>query len=125
MDKFVRYYSWFLLVASALPALVRLAQPRQLAAVTSERIADSRKRSRHRWLGWISVVGSAALVPVYFFYSQQRWLLVAFIIGMLTGVEMIGNSARPQQESLARQNRWFGLGYAGCALLTYFVLIRK
>jgi hypothetical protein len=27
LDKFARYYSWFLLVATALPAAVRLAQP--------------------------------------------------------------------------------------------------
>ena len=125
MDKFVHYYAWFLLVASGLPGLVRLVQPRQLAAVTSVRIAESKKRTRHRWLGWISILGSAALVPVYFFYSPQRWLLVAFVIGLLTGVEMIGNSARPEEDSLTRQNRWFGLGYAACALLTYFVLLRK
>lgn len=125
MDKFGRYYSWFLLAATALPALVRLAQPRQFAALTSERIADDRKRARHRLWGWISLLGSALLMPVYFFYSHQRWLLVAFLIGVLTGVEMIRNSAAPEPESLTRQNRLFGVGYAACALLTYFFLIRK
>ncbi len=125
MDKFGRYYSWFLLVATALPALVRLARPRQFAELTSEKIIVEPKRSRHRLWGWISLVGSAVLVPVYLFYSHRRWLLVAFAIGVLTGVEMIRNSASPQTESLTRQNRLFGVAYAACALLTYFFLIRK
>lgn len=124
MDKFGRYYSWFLLAATALPALVRLASPRQFAVLTSERIADTSKRARHRRWGWISLLGSAVLVPVYLFYSQ-RWLLVAFAIGVLTGVEMIRNSAAPEADSLTRQNRAFGVAYAACALLTYFFLIRK
>ncbi len=125
MDKFGRYYSWFLLAATALPALVRLAQPRQFAVLTSERIAGAGKRKRHRMWGWISLLGSAVLIPVYLFYSHQRWLLVAFIIGVLTGVEMIRNSAAPEPESLTRQNRLFGVAYAGCALLTWFFLLRK
>lgn len=125
MDKFGRYYAWFLLAATALPALVRLAQPRQFAVLTSERITDESKRARHRLWGWISLLGSALLVPVYFFYSHQRWVLVALIIGVLTGVEMIRNSAAPEPESLTRQNRMFGVAYAACALLTYFFLIRK
>jgi phosphatidylserine synthase len=125
LDKFGRYYAWFLLAATALPALVRLAQPRQFAVLTSERIADERKRGRHRLWGWVSLLGSALLVPVYFFYSHQRWLLVAFIIGVLTGVEMIRNSAAPEPDSLTRQNRLFGVAYAACALITYFFLIRK
>ncbi len=125
MDKFGRYYSWFLLVATALPALVRLGSPRRFAELTSERIADGHKRARHRRWGWISLLGSTLLVPVYVFYSHQRWLLVAFVIGVLTGVEMIRNSAAPEAESLTRQNRIFGVGYAACALGTYFFLIRK
>lgn len=125
MDKFGRYYAWFLLAATSLPAVVRLAQPRKFAELTSERIADERKRARHRLWGWVSLLGSVVLVPVYLFYSRQRWLLVAFVIGVLTGVEMIRNSASPEPESLTRQNRLFGAAYAACALLTYFFLIRK
>lgn len=125
MDKFGRYYAWFLLAATSLPAVVRLVQPRQFAVLTSERIAGERKRARHRFWGWASLLGSVVLVPVYLFYSRQRWLLVAFLIGVLTGVEMIRNSAAPEPDSLARQNRVFGIAYAGCALLTYFFLIRK
>ncbi len=125
MDKFGRYYAWFLLAATALPALVRLASPQKFAMLTSERISEAPKRARHRRWGWISLLGSVVLVPVYLFYSHQRWLLVAFLIGVLTGVEMIRNSAAPEPDSLARQNRVFGVAYAACALITWFFLLRK
>ena len=125
MDKFARWYAWFLLVATALPAIVRLASPRQLAFVTSQRLTTDQKRSRHRLLGWISMLGSLVLVPIYIFYSRQRWLVIAFFIGVLTGVEMLRNSASPAEESLVRQNRLFGVVYAVCAVATYLFLIRK
>jgi dipeptide/tripeptide permease len=126
LDKFGRYYAWFLLVATGLPAIVRMAAPRQFAVMTAERISDEKKRKRHRMLGWISLVGSLALIPVYFFYSQQRWLVVAFLIGIITGVEMITNANRPERESLITQNRIFGAAYVVCAIFTYwFVLYRR
>ncbi len=125
MDKFARYYSWFLLIATALPAIMRLAQANQFAQLTSERFADAKTRARHRMWGWISLLGSFILPPVYFLYSRQRWMLVAFFIGILTGVEMIGNANAPQQRSLARQNRYFGVAYALAAAATWFFLVRK
>jgi hypothetical protein len=75
--------------------------------------------------GWISLLGSVVLIPVYFFYSHQRWMIVAFFIGILTGVEMIGNASSPEQESLTRQNFYFGFAYALAAAATWFFLIRK
>ena len=125
MDKFGRYYAWFLMVATALPAVVRLASPRQFAIMTGERIADEKKRKRHRMLGWISLAGSLVLIPVYVFYSQQRWLVVAFIIGIITGIEMIVNVEHPEQDSLMRQNRIFGAAYILCAAFTYFYVLYR
>ena len=125
MDKFGRYYAWFLLVATALPAIVRLASPRQFAIMTAERIAGDKKRKRYRMLGWISLLGSVVLVPVYLFYSQQRWLVVAFIIGIITGVEMIANTNQPDQDSLMRQNRMFGVVYILTAIFTYFYVLYR
>jgi hypothetical protein len=125
LDKFGRYYAWFLLVATALPAIVRLASPRQFAVMTSQRIADAKKRNRHRLLGWISLLGSFVLVPIYIFYSQQRWLVVAFLIGIITGVEMIVNTRDPEQDSLVRQSRIFGVVYIACAFFTYFYVLYR
>lgn len=125
MDKFARYYAWFLLIATALPAAVRLVQARNFAHITSERIRDEGRRARHRMWGWVSLIGSGVLIPVYFLYSRQRWMIVAFFIGILTGVEMIGNAKSPEPESLARQNVYFGFAYALASAATWFFLIRK
>jgi hypothetical protein len=124
LDKFGKYYAWFLLIAVGLPAVVRLFTPRQFAQMTSERISDEKKRKRHRWLGWGSILGSLVLVPVWVFYSHARWIIVAFIIGVITGIEMVGNAAQPQEESLVRQSRIFGVLYLACAIFTYFFVLR-
>ena len=123
MDKFGRYYAWFLLIATGLPALVRLAAPAQFAIMTSQRLATDRKRRHYRILGWISFFGSFVLVPVYLFYSQQRWLIVAFLIGIITGVEMVMNARNPDSNALVRQSRMFGVAYVLCAVFTYFYVL--
>jgi hypothetical protein len=125
LDKFARYYAWFLLIATALPAVVRLVQAKNFAHITSERISDEKRRARHRMWGWVSLIGSGVLIPVYFLYSRQRWMMVAFFIGILTGVEMIANAKSPEPDSLARQNLYFGFAYALAAAATWFFLIRR
>lgn len=125
MDKFGRYYAWFLLIATGLPALVRLAAPAQFAVMTAQRLNDARKQRRYRVLGWISFAGSFVLIPVYLFYSQQRWLVVAFLIGIITGVEMIVNARHPEQERLTSQSRLFGIVYILCAVFTYFYVLYR
>jgi hypothetical protein len=125
LDKFGRYYAWFLVVATGLPALVRLAAPTQFAVMTGERLGDARKLKQHRILGWVSFAGSFVLVPIYLFYSHQRWLVVAFLIGIITGVEMIVNARAPEQDSLVTQGRWFGMIYVLCAIFTYFYVLYR
>lgn len=123
MDKFGRYYAWFLLVATGLPAVVRLAAPTHFALMTSDRLKTDRKRKNYRILGWISFAGSFVLIPVYLFYSQARWLVVAFLIGIITGVEMVMNARDPETDSLVRQSRLFGIAYVLCAIFTYFYVL--
>lgn len=125
MDKFGRWYIWFLLFVTALPALLRLLQTRRVAEMVSERMQDLKKRSRSRLFGIASVAGAFVLLPVYFLYSRQAWLIIAFVVGILTGVEMIGNAARPEPESLVRQNRIFGWLYALTAVGIIAWLARK
>ena len=125
MDKFARYYVWFLLFISAAPALLRLAQTRQVAELVSERMQDAKRRARSRKMGLWSGVGSAVLLPVYLFYSHQAWLLMAFVVGVLTGVEMVGNARSPEPASLARQNRIFGWLYAATAAAIVVWLVRR
>ncbi len=125
MDKFGRYYVWFLLFVSAAPAVLRLVQTRQVAELVSERMLDEKRRARSRKMGWWSAIGSFVLVPVYIFYSHQAWLVMAFVVGVLTGVEMIENARRPEPAMLVRQNRIFGWLYAATAAGIVVWLVRK
>jgi hypothetical protein len=124
LDKFARYYGWFLLFATILPALMRLLQPRQLAVITARRMPTEVRRRRFRRLGIAAVVISLGIIPMYFFYLRaQLWLLLACAIGVLSGVEMFGNASRPDLEFLAAQNRVFGVFYAGLAVITGFWML--
>ncbi len=125
MDKFGRYYAWFLLFVTAVPAALRLLQTRPVAELVSERMQNLKRRSRSRMAGMGSVAGSFVLLPVYFLWSRQAWLIIAFVVGVVTGVEMIGNAARPDTSSLIAQNRIFGWLYAATAAGILVWLIRK
>ncbi len=125
MDKFARYYAWFLLFVTAVPALLRLLQTRQVAELVNERMQDLKRRTRSRKVGIWSVAGSFVLLPVYVLYSHQAWILLALVVGVLTGAEMIGNAAHPEPGSLVRQNRLFGALYALTAAFILVWLIRR
>ena len=125
MDKFSRFYGWFVLIATGLPATIRLITPRAMAEMTSEKISDEKKRKRHRMWGWISLVSSLGFIPIYFFLWRQAWVIIAIVIGMLTGLEMVRNADSPSPDSLTRQNVIFGIVYAAICVVTYFTLIRK
>ncbi len=124
MDKFARYYAWFLLLVTAVPALLRLLQTRPVAELVSERMQNLKRRSRSRLTGIFSVAGSLLLLPVYVFYYRRAWILLALIVGVLTGAEMVGNASRPEPDSLVRQNRIFGALYAVTAAGIIFWLVR-
>lgn len=125
MDKFGRYYAWFLLLVTVIPALMRLLQTRQVAEVVSVRLQDRKKRARTRMLGIGSVAGSFILLSIYIFYSRQAWIMMALVVGIITGVEMAGNAARPEPANLVRQNRVFGVLYALTAAGIMAWLIRR
>ena len=125
MDKFAKFYGWFVLIATGLPAAIRLITPRAMAEITSAKISDERKRRRHRMWGWISLASSVGFIPIYFFLWRQPWVVIAIVIGMLTGIEMVRNADSPTPDSLTRQNILFGAVYAVTCVVTYFILIRK
>ena len=86
---------------------------------------DAKRRSRTRTLGFWSAAGSFVLLPVYLFYYHQAWLMMAFAVGVLTGVEMVGNARSPETASLTRQNRIFGWLYAVTAAGIVLWLVRQ
>ncbi|HEV2117528.1 MAG TPA: hypothetical protein VGR48_15960 [Terriglobales bacterium] len=125
MARFERYYAYFLLFVTVLPALMRLAMPQRVAVLTSERMAAPRRRSRYFKIGLASAVISVLVAILYaILWRQQAWLVLAAAIGLLSGMEMVGNTRRFDTSSLKSQNIVFGLLYAVAAVATWLVLLR-
>ncbi len=126
MDKFARYYAWFLVLAAGLPAVMRLAMSRLVATVTFERYRDDpRRRLRYRRLGLGSGLASLAMVPIFFAYRHQLWILVTAALGVLSGVEMLSNTSAESSEAIVRQNFIYGALYLVTAAASYLLLVRR
>jgi hypothetical protein len=125
LDKFSRYYAYFLLFATIVPAAMRLLQNKNLAEITSERMSKEKSRGRYRWMGWISVIIAIGMFAAYLaVWRHTRWLVLAAVIGVVSGAEMVGNANSPDKASLERQNVMFGVAYVFVAIATYFFLLR-
>jgi hypothetical protein len=123
LDKLARYYAWFLLVTTVLPAVLRLTLPDRVADISRMRFKKPNGQKRYRFLGAAVAVGSLLMLPMYFlFYPDQRWILFAVAVGILSGGEMFVNASWP--ESLVPQNRGFGVLYAVAAVAVYWFLLR-
>ncbi|MBV9608343.1 MAG: hypothetical protein JO187_02205 [Acidobacteria bacterium] len=124
MDKFGRYYAWFLLVTSGLAALMRLAAARRMAAMNSAKLRVEGRRTRARWMGIAVMLGSLALIPLYIWFRRQAWIPLASGVGVLSGAEFVSNAASPLEPSLVRQNRIYGALYVLATILVYVFTMR-
>jgi CBS domain containing-hemolysin-like protein len=125
LARFEHYYAYFLLFVTVLPAIMRLAMPQRVAVLTSERMAAAKTRSRYFKIGLISAVVSILAAILYaILWRQQAWLVLAAAIGLLSGVEMVGNTRSFEPSSLKSQNLVFGALYAVAAVATWLVLLR-
>jgi hypothetical protein len=123
LDKLAKFYAWFLLVTTVLPALLRLALPDRVADITLVRFKKPGGQKRYRVLGAVVALGSLLMLPLFFlFYPDQRWILFAVAVGVLSGGEMFVNASWP--ETLIPQNRAFGAVYAIAAVAVYWFLLR-
>jgi hypothetical protein len=127
LDKALRIYAWFLLVVTALPALARLARPRELARIVMSRYCNPKRRKRAAIGGALYLALSILAVPFILLahYSQQRWLVMAVVVGMVSALEFVMNSRVFDEEALARQNRVFGGAYAALAIATILLLFTR
>ena len=127
MDKALRIYAWFLLVVTALPALARLARPRELARIVMSRYGNPKRRKRAAIGGALYLALSILAVPFILLshYQQQRWLVMAVVVGMVSALEFVMNSRVFDEEALARQNRMFGGAYAALAIATILLLFTR
>jgi hypothetical protein len=127
LDHALRIYAWFLLIVTALPALARLARPRELARIVMIRYQDPKRRKRARIGGIIYLVLSLAAIPFLLLskFHQQHWLIMAVLVGMISAVEFLLNSRFFDEKSLERQNRIFGGAYAAMAIATVLLLFTR
>ncbi len=127
MDKTLRIYAWFLLIVTALPAIARLAKPRELARIVLLRYQDPKRRKRSRITGFIYL--GLALIGVPFVLRaearQAHWLIILLLLIMLSAFESLFNSRALNEETLARQNRIFGGVYASIAIATALLLFTR
>jgi RsiW-degrading membrane proteinase PrsW (M82 family) len=127
LDNWFRIYAWFLLLVTALPAFARLARPRELAQIMLLRYQNSKRRKRAR-IGGAIYLALALLATPFLLRSplhQQRWLVIALLVGAVSAVEFVMNSRVFEVEDLTSQNRYFGGVYAAIAIAVALLLITR
>jgi hypothetical protein len=127
LEKALRIYAWFLLIVTALPAAARLAKPRELARIVLLRYQDPKRRKRARVGGIAYLIISLFIIPYLLVAKmhQERWLVMAALVGVVSAVEFLMNSRVFEEETLARQNRLFGGVYAAMAIATALLLFTR
>jgi len=127
LDNWFRIYAWFLLLVTALPAFARLARPRELAKIMLVRYQNPNRRTRAR-IGGAVYLGLALLATPFLLRSplqQQRWLVMALLVGAVSAIEFLVNSRAFSEDDLTRQNRIFGGVYASVAIAVALLLLTR
>lgn len=127
MDKALRIYAWFLLIVTALPAVARIARPLELARIVLVRYQNPKRRKRARIGGVIYLALSILAIPYLLTAKihEERWLVMAVLVGMISALEFVINSRVFDEETLSRQNRVFGGVYASMAIATALLLFTR
>ncbi len=127
MDNALRIYAIFLLIVTALPAAARLAKPRELAHILMVRYQNPKRRKRARIGGLIYLGLSLFAIPFLLRAEmrQERWLVMAVLVGMVSALEFLLNSRLFSEDALARQNRIFGGVYAAMAIAVALLLFTR
>jgi hypothetical protein len=127
LDKALRIYAWFLLIVTALPAAARLAKPRELARILLVRYQNPKRRKRARIGGLIYLGLSLFAIPFLLRAEmrEERWLIMAVLVGAVSALEFLLNSQVFSEDALARQNRLFGGVYAAMAIATILLLLTR
>ncbi len=84
-----------------------------------------RKRAR---IGGAIYLALALLATPFLLRSpvhQQRWLVIALLVGAVSAVEFLMNSRTFGEEELSRENRYFGGVYAAIAIAVALLLITR
>ena len=127
MDNWFLIYAWFLLMVTALPAVARLARPRDLAKIMLFRYQNPKRRRRAR-IGGAVYLALAVIAAPFLLRSaepQKRWLTMALLVGAVSAVEFMLNSRAFAEEEMTRQNRYFGAVYASIAIAVALLLLTR
>jgi hypothetical protein len=127
LDKALRIYAWFLLVVTALPAAARLARPHELARIVLMRYQDPKRRKRAS-IGGVIYLGLSLVAIPFVLRAQireERWLVMAVIVGAISALEFVLNSRLFDEDSLTHQNRIFGGVFASMAIATALLLFTR
>jgi hypothetical protein len=127
LDNWFRIYAWLLLLVTALPAFARLARPRELARIMLVRYQNPNRRTRAR-IGGAVYLGLALLATPFLLRSplqQQRWLVMALLVGAVSAIEFLVNSRAFSEDDLTRQNRIFGGVYVSMAIAVALLLLTR
>ena len=127
MNNGLRIYAVFLLIVTALPAAARLARPRELARILMVRYQNPKRRKRARIGGLIYLGLSLFAIPFLLRAEvrQERWLVMAVLVGAVSAGEFLLNSRLFSEDALARQNRVFGGVYAAIAIAVSLLLFTR
>jgi hypothetical protein len=127
LDNALRIYAIFLLIVTALPAAARLARPRELAHIMLIRYQNPKRRKRARIGGLIYLGLSLFAIPFLLRAEvrQERCLVMAVLVGMISALEFLLNSRLFSEDALTRQNRVFGGVYASMAIAVALLLFTR
>jgi hypothetical protein len=127
LDNALRIYAIFLLVVTALPAVARLARPRELARVLMVRYENPKRRKRAR-IGGLIYLGLCLFAIPFLLRTEvrrERWLVMAVLVGAISALEFLLNSRLFSEDELTRQNRVFGGVYASMAIAVALLLFTR
>jgi len=123
LDKFQKFYIWFVLILSGLSFLTRVFLAERTAELTAKRMESPKAHRFYVISGWLFIAGAVMfyVLPVFRSFGRNAVLLY-LIFSVVSGVEFLANTYFPQPNKLLLQNRIFGFLHLGVALLALFML---
>ena len=120
-----RIYVWIVLVAIALPAVLRLLIPARYAQLETERLSSGRARRARRRLGILAVATSPLFLLIGLFGPLRAWMWLAIAAGVFSGVEQLTSIWAAGRGQMLWHTRVFGVVGAIASVTIYFFFLRQ
>jgi hypothetical protein len=119
-----REYSYVLLAAAILCALVRLGRTFRLAERQSLNLQRPEVRRVQIILGTFAWGGAIALIVFWALHIGEPWFWLLALVTALSGTQSLLTVAFHSPLQLLNMDRLFGVLFAGVAVLIYFMFVR-